>query len=105
MFEPLGVLRSLCWGEGAILDTPCVLSRLRLFAALWTVVHQAPCPWNFQTRILKQVAISSSRGSCRPRDGTSVSGISCTDRQVVYGTTWEVLSHAVVSDSLQPRGL
>ena len=47
MFEPLGVLRSLCWGEGAILDIPCVLSRLRLFAALWTVVHPGSLPMEF----------------------------------------------------------
>ena len=34
-----------------------------------------------QVRILEWVAISSSRGSSRPRDGTHVS---CIDRQILY---------------------
>ena len=37
----------------------------------------------FQTRILDEVAISSSRGSSQPRDRT-MSWISCTGRQIVY---------------------
>ena len=37
----------------------------------------------FQTRILKQVAISYSRGSSWPKDHTWVSGISCTGRQIL----------------------
>ena len=35
-------------------------------------------------RILKWVAISSSRGSSQPRDGTYVSFVSCIDRQALY---------------------
>ena len=42
-------------------------------------VHGIP-----QASILKCVAISFSRGSSRPRDQTSVSGISCIGRQILY---------------------
>ena len=38
----------------------------------------------FQTRILEWVAISSSRGSSRPRDGTHVSCVSCIGRWILY---------------------
>ena len=37
-----------------------------------------------QARILEQVAISSSRGSSRPRDGNPVSCVSCIDRWILY---------------------
>ena len=44
----------------------------------------------FQARILEWVAISSSRGSLRPRDWTCVSYISCIGRQILYHwATWE----------------
>ena len=43
-----------------------------------------------QARVLEGVAISSFRGSFRPRDWTHVSYISCTDRQILYHwATWE----------------
>ena len=38
----------------------------------------------FQARILQWVAISSSKGSSRPRDQTDVSWISCIGRQILY---------------------
>ena len=38
----------------------------------------------FQVRILECIAISSSRGSSRPRDLTGVSYVSCIGRQVIY---------------------
>ena len=38
----------------------------------------------FLARILKLVAISSSRGSSRPRDWTCISCVSCIGRQVLY---------------------
>ena len=41
-------------------------------------VHGIP-----QARILEWVAISSSRGSSRPRDQTRVSCVSCTGRQIL----------------------
>ena len=44
----------------------------------------------FQARILEWVAISSSRGSSRPRDWTRVSWVFCIGRWVLYHcTTWE----------------
>ena len=46
----------------------------------------------FQARILEWVAISSSRGSSRPRDQTCISCVSCIGRQVLYHRgTWESL--------------
>ena len=45
-----------------------------------------------QARILEWVAISSCRVSSRPRDGTWVSSVSCTGRQILYHcATWEAL--------------
>ena len=37
-----------------------------------------------QTRILEGVAISSSRESCPPKDGTCISCLCCIDRQILY---------------------
>ena len=37
-----------------------------------------------QTRLLEWVAISSSRGSSQPRNGTCVSWVSCIGRQILY---------------------
>ena len=37
-----------------------------------------------QARIMKWVAISSSRGSSRPRDQTCISYVSCTGRRVLH---------------------
>ena len=52
------------------------LSHVRLFATPWTEPWQAPLPMGMlQARILKWVAISFSRGSCKPRDWTQVSHI------------------------------
>ena len=42
------------------------------------------CPWDSPGRILEWVAVSSSRGSSRPKDGTRVSCISCIGRWVLY---------------------
>ena len=64
-----------------------------------------------QARILEWVAISFSRGSCRPRDWSQVSHIVgrrfnlCTTREAYYFICSSVqFSHSVVSDSLQPHG-
>ena len=46
---------------------------------LGSSVHGIP-----QTRILEWVAISSSRGSSRPRDWTLMSCVSCIGRQILY---------------------
>ena len=43
-----------------------------------------------QAKILEWVAVSSSRGSSRPRDQTHISYVSCIGRRVLYhSTTWE----------------
>ena len=45
-----------------------------------------------QARILEWVAISSSRESSWPRDGSPVSRVSCIGRQILYHwATWEAL--------------
>ena len=50
------------------------LSCVQLFAAPWTVAHQAPLSMGIlQARILEWVAILFSRGSSQPRDRTQVS--------------------------------
>ena len=44
----------------------------------------------FQTRVLKWVVISHSRGSSRPRDRNCISCVSCIGRQILYHcATWE----------------
>ena len=40
--------------------------------------------WILQARILEWVAMTSSRGSSRPRDGTHASYVSCIGRWVLY---------------------
>ena len=50
------------------------------------MARQAPLSMRIlQTRIVERVAISSSRGSSPPRDGTCVSCSSCIGRWVLYG--------------------
>ena len=52
-----------------------------LSATPWTVAHQVPLLSTvFQARILEWVAISFSRGSFGPRDGTHVFWVSCVGR-------------------------
>ena len=46
----------------------------------------------FQLRILKWVAIPSSRGSSPPRDQTYVSCISCFGREILYLCTTQEVS-------------
>ena len=48
----------------------------------------------FQAKILKWVAISYSRGSSPPRDGTCISCISCIGRWIVYH--WKKICHAII---------
>ena len=49
-------------------------SRVQLWGNLWTVACQAPLSMGtLQARVLKWVAMSSSRGSSQPRDRTRVS--------------------------------
>ena len=61
----------------------------------------------FQARILKWVAVSSSRGSYWPRDQTRISCISCIDKQILYHCTpWKAYSgklHSVLSVYLSKK--
>ena len=82
-------------GTQQILDTSyvCMLNRsCPNSATLWTAAHQAPLSMGIlQARILEWVAISFSRGSSWPRDGTRDSYVSCIDKQILYYyPTWEV---------------
>ena len=53
-----------------------------------------------QARMMEWVAISSSRGSSQPRDGTWISCFFCIGRQILYPwATWEPLSSVIVSDN------
>ena len=52
------------------------LSRVQVFATLWTVAHQDPLSMGIlQARVLEWVAMPSSRGSSQARDQTQVSHI------------------------------
>ena len=66
----------------------CVTQSSPTLGSTWTVAHQAPPSMGIlQARILEWVAMSSSRGSSRPRNHTQVShtaGIFFT-----VGATWE----------------
>ena len=64
---------------------------IRHFAILWTVACDAPLSMGIlQARMLKWVAISSSRESSQTRDWICISYVSCIGRQVLYtSTTWE----------------
>ena len=71
---------------------PWVFSQLCL-----TLCHPMDCSplgssvhGSLQARLLEWVAISSSRGSSRPRDWNCVSYVSCISRQILYHwATWE----------------
>ena len=53
-----------------------------------------------QARILEWVAISSSSGSCLPRNQTHVSWISCTGRWILSNRdTWEANNNSAVQFS------
>ena len=66
--------------EGNYLGFPTLCSiASESFATPWTVAHQAPSVYGiFWARVLERFAISFSRRSSPPRDGTHVSCVSCT---------------------------
>ena len=83
---------------------PCWYSQLSACASIIILYVHVSCPtlctpgyvclWNFPARILEWVAISSSRGSSRPRDQIWVSCISCIGRQILYHcAAWEAQSY------------
>ena len=62
----------------------CVQSCLTLCDPLDCSPPSSSVHGNPQTRVLEQVAISSFRGSSRPRDRTRVSLVSCISKQILY---------------------
>ena len=66
---------------------------VQLFVTPWTVAPTGSSVRRiFQARILEWVAISSFRGSSRPRDQAGISCISCIDRRILYHcASWEVV--------------
>ena len=62
----------------------------------WTIACQALLSTGFpRARILEWVAISFCRASSWPRDGSHISWVSCTSRQILYcWTTREALLNA-----------
>ena len=75
--EPGGLqsmgLQSQTWLSDWTTSTPLYMWAARLFVTQWTVTHQAPLSMVLSlARILKWVAISSSRGSSQPRDRTHI---------------------------------
>ena len=85
------------------------LSRVWLFATLWTVAHQTPLSMDFSARILKWVAISFSRRSSWPRDQTWIScvswvaGIFFTHCAIKEALVLVQFNRSVVSESLRPH--
>ena len=67
------------------------LSCFFIFATPWTVAYQAPLSMGIlQAKILKWVAMLSSRGSSQPRDQTHISCISCiAGKFFTHWPTWE----------------
>ena len=62
-----------------------LFSCVQLFVTPWIVACQAPLSMGIlQAKILKWVAMPTSRESFQPRDQTCVSYVSCMGRQVLY---------------------
>ena len=74
----------------------CSLSRVQLFAILWTSLPGSSVHGIFQARILEWIAISCSRGSSRPRDQTH---ILCFGRRILCHCA--TLEHTFLAMTLQ----
>ena len=57
---------------------------VRLFAAMWTVACQAPCPWDSPCNNTGEGLPCLLQGIFPPRDQTCISYISCISRRVLY---------------------
>ena len=77
------------------------LSHVQLFATPWTVAHQSSVHGILSARILERVAISSSRGSSRPRHQIkTLSSPTLTGRFFTTSNTWEVLLNGTLQTLL-----
>ena len=80
----------------------CFIHACACVQSCWTLCDPTDCnpPGSsvhgiFQTRILKWVAVSSSRWSFQLRDWTHNSCVSCIGRSILYhGATWEALFYS-----------
>ena len=75
----------------AVIQHVCVCVRTKLLKLCLTLRTSVDCspPGSsvhdiLQARTLERVAMSFSRGSSQPRDGSHVSGVSCTGRRILY---------------------
>ena len=76
-----GLERSPGEGNGNLLHYSCLENSMDR-GAWWVTTHGVS-----QARILEQVAISFSRGSSRPREGSPVSCVSCIGRLILHHWT------------------
>ena len=90
------------WSSDMLSGCLCTqpLSHIWLFAVPWTIAClRGPSVHGiFQARLLEWVAISSFRGSSRPRGWTHLSSVSCIGRQnffffFYYCATWDAPSN------------
>ena len=76
------------WGSPLVLPQPCCAKSLQSCPALCNPMDCSPPGSSvheiLQARILEWVAMPSSRGSSPPKEGTSVSYVSCIGRRVLY---------------------
>ena len=61
-----------------------LLGLVWLFVAPQTSSPSSSVHWIFQARILEWAAVSYSRGSFQPRDGTRISCVSCLSKWILY---------------------
>ena len=111
----LCLTRTSCVAQGPIYLLPLklilrfpVLSRVLLFAILWTVAHQAPLAMGFSKQEYWKtapsgsqwlVAISFSRGSSWPRDRTPISFVPCIGKYILYCSIPEKLFQMGISNN------
>ena len=79
------------------------LSHIRLLDPVDCISPGSSVHGTSQARILEWVAISSSRGSSRPRDQIRISCCSCMGRQILYRSApWEALYSIISFSFLKP---
>ena len=72
-----------------VLPNMCVyvlsrFSRVQLFVSLWTVAHQALCPWDSPGKNTGVGCHFILQGSSQSKDQISISYVSCVGRRDLY---------------------